>query len=148
MLIEATEPAAYVVKRPDPLTVLVELRNVSVGIAAANVVVERRDPITSVTLEQGTGDDGQAVAPRPRGRSRADGVRRAQRAEHDPVATLTAAASRTSRRIRRRLCRRPSRESVDFARGSLRPLQQPRLNACAPGTRQRRRRSRSAETAG
>ena len=62
VLIEATEPAAYVVKRPDTLTVLVELRNVSVGIATANVVVGRHDPITSVTLEQGVGDDGQTVA--------------------------------------------------------------------------------------
>src|SRR5690349_11305112 len=58
VLIEATEPAAYVVKRPDTLTVLVELRNVSVGVATANVVVDRRDPITSVTIEQGVGDDG------------------------------------------------------------------------------------------
>ncbi len=62
VLIEATEPAAYVVKRPDTLTVLVELRNVSVGVATANVVVDRRDPITSVTIEQGVGDDGQSVA--------------------------------------------------------------------------------------
>jgi len=62
VLIEATEPAAYVVKRPDALTVLVELRDVSVGTASANVVVDRRDAITSVTLEQGVGDDGQTVA--------------------------------------------------------------------------------------
>ncbi len=60
VLIESTEPAAYVVKRPDSLTVLVELRNVSV--ASASNVVERRDPIKAVTLEQGSGDDGQAVA--------------------------------------------------------------------------------------
>ncbi len=60
VVIESTEPAAYVVKRPDSLTVLVELRNVS--IANASNVVARRDPISSVTLEQGSGDDGQAVA--------------------------------------------------------------------------------------
>ncbi len=60
VVIESTEPAAYVVKRPDSLTVLVELRNVSV--ANASNVVERRDPIANVTLEQGSGDDGQAVA--------------------------------------------------------------------------------------
>jgi len=60
VLIESTEPAAYAVKRPDSLTVLVELRNVSV--ASASNVVERRDPINAVTLEQGSGDDGQAVA--------------------------------------------------------------------------------------
>ena len=51
VLIESTEPAAYVVKRPDPLTVLVELRNVSV--ANASNAVGRRDPIAEVTLEQG-----------------------------------------------------------------------------------------------
>jgi hypothetical protein len=62
VLIESTEPAAYAVKRPDPLTVVVELRNVSVGIASSVVEVERRDAIASVTLEQGSGDDGQAVA--------------------------------------------------------------------------------------
>lgn len=60
VVIESTEPAAYVVKRPDSLTVLVELRNVS--IANASNVVARRDPISAVTLEQGSGDDGQAVA--------------------------------------------------------------------------------------
>ena len=60
VLIESTEPAAYVVKRPDSLTVLVELRNVSV--ANASNVVERREPITNVTLEQGSGPDGQTVA--------------------------------------------------------------------------------------
>ncbi len=60
VLIESTEPAAYVVKRPDSLTVLVELRDVSV--ANASNVVERRDPITKVTLEQGSGVDGQSVA--------------------------------------------------------------------------------------
>ena len=62
VIIESTEPAAYAVKRPDPLTVVVELRNVSVGIASSVVEVDRRDAIASVTLEQGAGDDGQAVA--------------------------------------------------------------------------------------
>jgi type IV pilus assembly protein PilQ len=60
LLIESTEPAAYVVKRPDPLTLLVELRNVSVA-NAANLVV-RRDPIAAVSLEQATASDGQALA--------------------------------------------------------------------------------------
>jgi type IV pilus assembly protein PilQ len=60
VLIESAEPAAYVVKRPDALTVLVELRNVSVANAANGI--QRRDPIAGVTLEQGSSDDGQAVA--------------------------------------------------------------------------------------
>jgi type IV pilus assembly protein PilQ len=60
VLIEASEPVAYSVNRPDPLTVLVEMRNVSAE-AAANVV-ERRDPIAGVTVEQGVAIDGKAVA--------------------------------------------------------------------------------------
>ena len=60
VLIESNEPAAYVVKRPDPLTLLVELRNVSVGNAAN--LVERRDPIAGVSLEQATAPDGKALA--------------------------------------------------------------------------------------
>lgn len=63
VVIESTEPAAYVVKRPDTMTVVVELRNVSIDTnATANVVVDRRDAITSVALEQGAGDDGEMVA--------------------------------------------------------------------------------------
>ena len=63
VLIESTEPAAYVVKRPDPLTVVVELRNVSLDTnARANVAADPRDAITSVTLEEGTNDAGQTVA--------------------------------------------------------------------------------------
>ncbi|MEP6916152.1 MAG: type IV pilus secretin PilQ [Acidobacteriota bacterium] len=60
VFIEASEPAAYAVKRPDPLTIVVELRNVTVG-NAANLVA-RRDPIASVTLEQASGEDGRALA--------------------------------------------------------------------------------------
>jgi len=63
VLIESAEPAAYVVKRPDALTVVVELRNVSAANAAQPVLEQRgQDPIASLTVEQGTGDDGQAVA--------------------------------------------------------------------------------------
>ncbi len=60
VLIESAEPAAYVVKRPDSLTLLVELRNVSVA-NAANMVA-RRDPIAGVSLEQASAPDGQALA--------------------------------------------------------------------------------------
>lgn len=58
VLIESTEPVAYVVRRPDPLTVLVELRNVSV----ANAVNAggHRDPIAGITVEQASAD-GQAI---------------------------------------------------------------------------------------
>ena len=60
VFIESAEPAAYVVKRPDPLTLLVELRNVSVADAAN--AVGPRDPIAGVTIEQGPAVDGQALA--------------------------------------------------------------------------------------
>ena len=38
VLIESTEPVAYAVSRPDPLTLFVDLRNVSVADARASVV--------------------------------------------------------------------------------------------------------------
>ena len=60
LFIEATEPVSYVVSRPDPLTVVVELRNVSVADAAN--VLEQRDPISAVSLEQAVPVDGKALA--------------------------------------------------------------------------------------
>ncbi|MBA3887011.1 MAG: AMIN domain-containing protein, partial [Acidobacteria bacterium] len=60
VLIEASEPVAYSVHRPDPLTVVVEMRNVSATMVANSV--ERRDPIAAVTVEDGTAIDGKAVA--------------------------------------------------------------------------------------
>jgi type IV pilus secretin PilQ/predicted competence protein len=60
VFIESAEPAAYVVKRPDALTLLVELRNVSVADAANGV--GPHDPIAGVTIEQGPAVDGQALA--------------------------------------------------------------------------------------
>ncbi len=60
VLIEASEPVAYAVSRPDPLTVLVDLRNVSVGDAVNQT--ERRGPIAGVTLEQATAIDGKVLA--------------------------------------------------------------------------------------
>lgn len=60
VVIEASEPVAYTVSRPDPLTVLIDLRNVSVTDAANRVV--HRDPITRVTLEQASEVDGKSLA--------------------------------------------------------------------------------------
>ena len=59
VLIEATEPVPYSVTRPDPLTVLVDLRNVTVADAANRVA--RSDAIAGVTLEQTTGADGRTI---------------------------------------------------------------------------------------
>jgi type IV pilus assembly protein PilQ len=60
LLIEATEPVAYAVSRPDPLTLLVDLRNVSV--ADAENQVAHSGPVERVTLEQATAIDGKALA--------------------------------------------------------------------------------------
>jgi type IV pilus assembly protein PilQ len=60
VVIEATGPAAYAVSRPDPLTLLVDLHNTTLGAAAANV--SANGPIKGVTLEQSTGIDGQKLA--------------------------------------------------------------------------------------
>jgi type IV pilus secretin PilQ/predicted competence protein len=60
VLIEASAPVAYSVNRPDPLTLVVEMRNVTAESAATTV--ERRDPVAGVTVEQGVAVDGQAVA--------------------------------------------------------------------------------------
>jgi type IV pilus assembly protein PilQ len=60
ILIEASEPVAYVVSRPDPLTVVVELREATS--AEASNEVPRRDLVAGVTLEDGTAVDGTAVA--------------------------------------------------------------------------------------
>jgi type IV pilus secretin PilQ/predicted competence protein len=60
VMIEATEPVAYAVSRPDPLTVLVDLRNVSVEDAENQVA--RSGPVSGVSLEQATAIDGKALA--------------------------------------------------------------------------------------
>ena len=60
VLIEATEPVAYAVSRPDALSLVVDLRNVSVSDARADV--ERRGSIAGVRLEQSSAPDGRALA--------------------------------------------------------------------------------------
>ncbi|HEX2339776.1 MAG TPA: type IV pilus secretin PilQ [Vicinamibacterales bacterium] len=61
VLIEATEPVAYSVSRPDARTVLVELRNVSVAGAANRVRATSASLIAGVSLEDGTALDGSGV---------------------------------------------------------------------------------------
>ena len=46
--------------RPDPLTVLVDLRNVSVADAATEI--SRKGPVAGVTVEQATAIDGKDLA--------------------------------------------------------------------------------------
>ncbi len=60
LVIEATEPVAYSVNRPDPLTLVVDMRNVSV--ADARTDISRQAAIAGVRFEQATAADGRAVA--------------------------------------------------------------------------------------
>ena len=60
VVIEATEPAAYTVNRPDPLTLIVDLRNAAV--ADATTRVEPRGLVAGLRLEQATAADGLSVA--------------------------------------------------------------------------------------
>ncbi|MGH9408441.1 MAG: type IV pilus secretin PilQ [Vicinamibacterales bacterium] len=60
LVIQATGPAAYAISRPDPLTLLVDLRNATLGESATNVAPT--GPIKSVSLEQATAIDGGSLA--------------------------------------------------------------------------------------
>jgi type IV pilus assembly protein PilQ len=58
--IEASEPVAYTVNRPDPLTLVVDLRDVNVADATSRV--QPQSAVSSVRLEQAKAPDGVAVA--------------------------------------------------------------------------------------
>ncbi|HUQ86259.1 MAG TPA: type IV pilus secretin PilQ [Vicinamibacterales bacterium] len=62
LLIEASEPVAYLTSQPDPLTVLVDLRNVSAagldGTPAAGLLA----PVSAVGIERAIAPDGAPVA--------------------------------------------------------------------------------------
>jgi type IV pilus secretin PilQ/predicted competence protein len=64
LVIEATEPVAYVATRPDPLTVLVEFRNVDAAGVASSVKAGGGSPIASVAVEPP--DPAEASGPRVR----------------------------------------------------------------------------------
>jgi type IV pilus assembly protein PilQ len=60
VVIEATEPVAYTVNRPDQLSLVVDLRNAAVADAITRV--EPKGPVASLRLEQATAADGLGVA--------------------------------------------------------------------------------------
>jgi len=62
VLIEATEPVAYIVSRPDPLTVLVDMRHVAIGGDVKRVAETPMGPVRSVRVEAATAADGNPVA--------------------------------------------------------------------------------------
>ena len=59
IVIEATEPVAYVTSQPDPLTVLVDLRNVTAPGVQVPLTVA---PVRGVRVEQSTAADGTPQA--------------------------------------------------------------------------------------
>jgi len=62
VLIEASEPVAYLTSQPDPLTVLVDLRNVTLGSVARESISDLLEPIGSVRIESAHAPDGAPVA--------------------------------------------------------------------------------------
>ena len=62
VVLEASEPVAYVTSRPDPLTVVVDLRNATAAGAANRVKADQAGPVAAVSVEDAVGTDGAAVA--------------------------------------------------------------------------------------
>ena len=60
VLIEASEPVAYVTSQPDPLTVIVDLRNVKAGIMPPGL--GPLPPVSGVNVEEAVAGDGAEVA--------------------------------------------------------------------------------------
>jgi type IV pilus assembly protein PilQ len=61
VLIEASEPVAYAATRPDPFTVVVDLRNVSAAGYANGFTPEPGSPVKAVAVEPARSDDGSQV---------------------------------------------------------------------------------------
>ena len=51
LVIEASEPVAYTATRPDPLTLLLDFRNVGAAAVANSVVANSKSPIAGVSIE-------------------------------------------------------------------------------------------------
>ena len=62
VVIEATEPVAYVTSQPDPLTVLVDLRNVRSGGVQAPLTGRDASPLGAIRVEEGRAADGTPLA--------------------------------------------------------------------------------------
>lgn len=62
VLIEASEPVAYRTARPDPFTVLVDLRNVATSGYANGFTARPGSPVRSVGVESARDDEGYQVA--------------------------------------------------------------------------------------
>lgn len=60
--IEASDPVSYVAAQPDPLTFVVELRDVATGGFADRFKPDPRHPVSAVQVESAVAADGAAVA--------------------------------------------------------------------------------------
>jgi type IV pilus assembly protein PilQ len=66
LVIEASEPVPYVATRPDPLTLLIEFRNVSADTVTSTVEADVKSAIASVAVEPGEDGDASQQGPRIR----------------------------------------------------------------------------------
>jgi type IV pilus assembly protein PilQ len=62
VLIESSEPVAYLTSQPDPLTVFVDLRHVNAEAIAGKRVADVLAPVAGVAVEHATAPDGVPVA--------------------------------------------------------------------------------------
>ncbi|MCC7125095.1 MAG: type IV pilus secretin PilQ [Acidobacteria bacterium] len=62
VLIESTEPVAYLTSQPDPLTVFVDLRNVRTDGLDARALATMQPPVSAVRVEPAIAPDGAPVA--------------------------------------------------------------------------------------
>ena len=60
ILIEASEPVGYVTSQPDPLTVIVDLRNVKAGVMPPGL--DPLPPVANIRVEEAIAGDGAEVA--------------------------------------------------------------------------------------
>ena len=118
VLIEATEPVAYSVSRPDALSLVVDMRNVSVADARADIARRGRDHRRAA----GTGDGGGRPGARARARRLAKPSEYTVRSARNTIRVelkgaaprrqrfaVTTKAERRSSRHDRRPCRRRRR---------------------------------------
>jgi len=62
VLIEASEPVAYLTSQPDPLTVLVDLRNTNAATLDGRPFADMLAPVSAVRVESASAPDGAPVA--------------------------------------------------------------------------------------
>jgi hypothetical protein len=114
ILIESSEPVAYVTSQPDPLTVLVDLRNVKAGQLPPGILGPL-PPVANVNVEEAVAGDGAPLARVRVGLAHQAKYRRAQRTQRDLRGSRSGAS--VARRSERHSCRiRRARAAGDSQR--------------------------------